>query len=364
MTETTILQNNAIVRDATVGATPPHGAVKTGELPLVHVNRKPSGPQVLEGQQKPVQIMPSRESKADVSTGGLPLIAVKMTQNGPQLDDGQDNTVVIKNKRGAVNAGGLPLIDVKMTQAGPQVHTIPNVQDGPPQIPAALPALSAPRQIASDSTARRGYAWRSGGHQTRAVPVRGPVKTAHGTSQGASTEAFSVDQLMLCRHLLDKHLSEIRAIEGASDSQAFLSVGVLAETALQAVDAALKRMAAEVLEVQSHGAPAGAPPTQAAVSTASISPAPSVAHVAGRVDARSYVMAGARGQRNAGMAPRSIARGPQIPLPPVIVKMEGPRGVVKNAEEVQQAREAVAAAKAEQQAGARGMEEATASSEP
>ena len=156
MSDTTLLRSSAIVRNASIGATPPHGSVKAGELPLVQVRMQPGGPQVQEGQQKPVTILPPKDAASAVLTGGLPMVSVKMTQNGPQLEDGRDQPVVIKDgKHGAVATGGLPMIQVKMDGGKPQVQTIPNVSGAGPQIPAAPPVLSTPR--VARSFAHQGY---------------------------------------------------------------------------------------------------------------------------------------------------------------------------------------------------------------
>lgn len=361
MAEATVLRNNAIVRNASVGTSPPHGPVKTGELPLVAVKMTPGGPQVQGGQQRAVQILPSKDANGAVATGGLPMVQVKMTQNGPQLDDGQNHPVVIKDgKHGAVSTGGLPMVQVNMTQAGPQVHTLPNVQGGPPQIPAAPPALSAPRPATvARATAYQGYSARSAGpvaSQALVAPVARQVRIERIAAPQAvlpPVPEFSADQLMLCRYLFDKYLSTLRSEEVSNatpdEEAAALRVVQLAEATLATIDDMLVATAVRAEATSSVAPEAAAPsvmavPTQAVPSTGSIAPAPSVSYVAGRVNARSYVAAGGRGQRNAGMAPRRTARSG---LPAVIVKMDGQKAVVQNREEIEQAKAAVVAASVE-----------------
>ena len=358
MSDVTLLKN-AINRNATVGATPPHGPVKTGELPLVQVKHTPGGPQVQEGQQKPVTILPPKDAEAATKTGGLPMVQVKMTQNGPQPDDGRDQPVVVKNsKHGSVAAGGLPMIQVKMDGGKPQIQTIPNVAGGPPQIPAAPPVLSAPRGARVAAPVNQGYVARSpmpGMTQyvaRAAAPARPHVSHAAHVRVAAPMTLpplpeLTTDQLMLCRHVVGKYLADLLAAavpDSSADPSAELPVKsdaiALAETTIAMIDDALVAVVirAEAAEVAAKAALAPAvPAVAAAAATASIAPVPSVSYVAGRVGGRPHA---GRVQRNAGMAPRRTARGP---LPPVIVKMDGQRAVVQNQAEVAQAKAALEA---------------------
>lgn len=336
MAETTLLRTSAIVRNATF-APPQHGPVKTGELPLVQVRMTPGGPQVQNGQQKEVEILPPRDAKSALAIGGLPMVQVKMTQNGPQTDDGHDQTVVIKDqRRSGVAAGGLPMLQVKMTQAGPQVQTLSTVQGGPPQIPAAAPALSAPRVISRQVA-------------LPAVPE------------------LPLDQLMLCRHLVEKYLVEQREAAESQDTvdtsnapgsdvevEVEASQGSvrsenvkLAELTISMLDESLIATAVRA-EAAALAAATPVPavdtvtvmPTLSYSAATSIAPAPSASYVAGRVGGRPQAFTGARVQRNASLAPRRVAStGSQ--LPPVIVKMDGGRAVVVNQAEVAEARAAI-----------------------
>lgn len=355
MSETTLLRSSAIVRNATI-APPQHGPVKTGELPLVQVRMTQGGPQVQEGQQRPVQILPPKDAKGAVVTGGLPMVNVKMTQNGPQLDDGQNNAVVIRDaKQGAVAAGGLPMVNVQMTTAGPQVQTESNVQGGPPQIPAALPALSQPRGERATVGARQGYIARPAypvASQARVggasiARIAAPQAVPQASLPVVGLLDFSTDQLMLCRHLAEKYLADASRdaapdlLEDSESAKLASSLVVTIDTALAAATAAATAAAMAVATESVATVPTAVTTTIAAPAATSISPAPSVSYNAGRV-ARSYVAGGSRGQRNAGMAPRRVQRD-GAPLPPVIVKMEDRRPVVQNQAEVEQAKAVVAA---------------------
>ena len=354
MSDVTLLKN-AISRNATVGATPPHGPVKTGELPLVHVKPAPGGPQVQEGQQKPVTILPPKDAEAATKTGGLPMVQVKMTQNGPQPDDGRDQPVVVKNsKHGAVAAGGLPMIQVKMDGGKPQIQTIPNVANGPPQIPAAPPVLSTPRGARVAAPVNQGYVARPAMpgvslYAARAAAPASPHAThvAHVRVASPTTlppvPELTTDQLMLCRHVVGKYLADLLAAAVPSDPSAELPVKsdaiALAEATIATIDDALVAVVVRAeAAAKAALAPAVsvAPPVAAAAATASIAPVPSVSYVAGRVGGRHA----GRAQRNAGMAPRRTPRGP---LPPVIVKMDGQRPVLQNQAEVAQAKAALEA---------------------
>lgn len=357
MSDTTLLRQNAIVRNASVGASPPHGPLKTGELPHVQVRQPPGGPQVQEGQQKPVTILPPKDADSAVRTGGLPMVKVKMTDGKPKADDGMDEKVVIRDSRhGAVSTGGLPMIQVKMDGGKPQVQTVPNVAGGPPQIPGAPPVLSAPRvarapvnqgYVASPAalatSPRHGYVARA------AAPATSQVRVARIAAPQVAlppVPEFSADQLMFWRHAADKYLKDLLAAETpeASDEGPVVSEAVqFAKTMIATIDDVLVATAvrAEAAAIAAS-APVAVIPTVAAAASVSISPTPSVAYTAGRVGARSYSMPGARSQRNSAMAPRRTPRS-DTPLPMVQVKMDGQRAVVQNQAEVAEAKAALEA---------------------
>lgn len=375
MADMTTLRNQ-IVKNASVGTTPPHGPVKTGELPLVQVKAPPVGRPVQEGQQKPVAILPSKDPKGNVTTGALPLVQVKMGQNGPEIDDGRDNPVVIRDGKQTTSAGALPMVQIEMTKAGPQqLHNTPQQQSTPPQIPSAAPVLSVPR--ASAPAPRQGYVARPAlphtgqGYVARvALPVAGPpARELYASSPRVARIAapqviapqvdlpplpeLSTEQLMLCRHRVDKYLGELVAatypVEPPAEMPPPSEAVQLAKATIATLDDILVATAVRAEAAEKAAAAAAAAPIAATIptvavpaATASIAPTPSVSYVAGRVTGTRSV-AGARAQRNAGMAPRRTARQGASPLPPVIVKMDGQRAVVQNQAEIAEAKAALEA---------------------
>ena len=365
MADITMLRQNAIVRNASLGATPPHGPLKTGELPLVHVKQPPGGPQIQEGQQRPVTILPPKDADSAVKTGGLPMVKVRMQDGKAKPDNGVDEKVIIRDSRhGAITAGALPMIQVKMDGGKPQLQTVPNVAGAGPQIPAAPPVLSAPRVVRA-APVNQGYVATptalatvpNHGYVSRAaVPATSQVRVARVAAPQVAlppVPEFTTDELMLYRHLAETYLSGLAAeapSEAADSAEVPVSEAVeftkkliekiddmLVATAVRAEAAAnAAAAAAAVVEV------APTAPTVAASASASIAPRPAVAYTAGRVGG--YSMAGARGQRNAGMAPRRTARpAGASPLPMVEVKMDGQKAVVQNQAEVAAAKAALAA---------------------
>lgn len=361
MAETSLLRQSAIVRNASIGTSPPsapQGAVKTGELPLVQVKMTPGGPQVRTPQQKPVEILPPRDAHSAVRTGDLPMVRVKMTSQGPQPDDGLDKGVVIlppKDQAHAVAAGGLPMVQVKMTSGGPQVQNLPPVQSARPPIQAPQPGLSRPR-VARGAAPPVGRTVRIAAPQPAQVPL-------------PPLPEFGADQLMLCRHLVVSYLSDLRAADpSAQEAGEAGAQGATAESespgadniklaaaTLDTIDQALVsvavRLEAETLAAEAQAAAAAeAPevPVAAPTPTSVIPAAPTAAYVAGRVGGRPGGYAGGysggRVQRNAGMAPRRVSRSDV--LPQVVVKMENGRSIVQNQAEVAAARAAALAAKA------------------
>jgi len=361
MADISLLKNNAIVRNASVGITPPHGPLKTGDLPLVHVKQTPGGPQIQEGQQKSVTILPPRDADSAVKTGGLPMVKVKMTDGKAKLEDGIDEKVVIRDSRhGAVSTGGLPMIQVKMDGGKPQVQTVPNVSGAGPQIPAAPPVLSAPRLARTGLPANQGYVAtptalatspRHGYVARAAIPATSQARVARIAAPQVAlppVPEFTTDQLMLCLHLADTYLNGLLAAEVPSEDSAeapVISEAIqLAKATIAMIDDTLVSTAVRAEAASAAAAATLAEPIQtvAASASMSIAPAPSVSHTAGRVVARSYSMPGARSQRNAAMAPRGTPRTAS-PLPPVIVKMDGRQAVVQNQAEIAEAQVALAA---------------------
>jgi len=316
MTDMSPLKNNAIVRNASTGPQPAHGPVKTGELSQVLVKPAPVGPKIQEGQQRPVQIMAPNSRGATI--GQLPMVQVKMTSNGPQLDDGRGNSqsVIIRDTKPRATANALPMVQVSMTSTGPQVsQALPAVQSAPPQIRAVAPAQSSSRvpRIAVPAT----------------VPASSPLPE------------LTEEQLMLCRHAVDKFVTEARGLENHEEYV------VLGESTISALD---QVMAAQLVR---DTPPIAATPTIAATAATSISPTPSVSYTAGRVGTaprmqpaasqpRGFTLNARGGQRHGGLAPRrTTARRPgDSALPMVEVRMDGKNAQVQNVAEYQAAREA------------------------
>jgi len=271
------------------------------------------------------------------------MVCVKMTSQGAQIDDGQDKPVVIlppKDQRHAVTTGGLPMVQMRRAQAGLPVQTLPHVKGAPPQIQGPQPGLSSQRVVRV------------------AAPKQVPLPPV---------PEFPADQLMLCRYLLGKYLTDLRSAEpvvsgGVESAEASSTEGApadpttafngatnvnLAEAAISTIDQALVAVAvraeaeaaASLSETQETQVVVPTLPTAPAVSI--IPAAPTASYVAGRVGDRPHGYAGGRVQRNAAMAPRRVARPGA--LPPVIVKMENGRSVVQNQAEVAAVRAAVAA---------------------
>ena len=347
MSDTTILRSSAIVRNASVGTTLPHGPVKTGELPLVQVKMTTGGPQVQGGQQKPVAIVPSKNA-SPVTTGALPLVQVKMTQNGPQLDDGQDRSVVIRDgKQQTVAAGALPMVQVRMENGRPTVQSMPNVQAGPPQIPTAAPAVSQPRGVAAPQTSqglpRAPHVQSAPPQMVTAPSAMGQPRVARIAAPTAHLAAprpapvlpevpeLTTDQWMLCRHVVDAYLKGLSAETppDAAELPPKSDAVALAEATIQTIDDVLVAIAVRAEAAALAAAPAVvAAPT--APSTGFVAPAasgiPRTMPTGGYVARRPG--SGLRSQGNATMGPRRVSR-PASPLPPVIVNMENNRPVVQ-----------------------------------
>lgn len=347
MSDTTLLRQNAIRNNATIGALQ-HGPVKTGELPHVQVKPVAAAPQLRESQQQQTVSILAPNSKGAVTSGSLPMVQVKMGQNGPQADDGRDTPVVIKDhKQQTVAAGQLPMVQVKMESGQPKVQTMLNVQGGPPRIPTAAPALSAPR-IA------------------QAAP--GVMRVAAPVAQIAApvlpeVPELTTDQWMICQHALAKYAEALQATEGsdAEDSQTF-AVIQLAKKTRDDIDQTLVAIAIHAEALANGTAVASAPATRANhyvtpragtggfYSPAALSPqgqaqapaAPtSVTAIAQAPRSGGFVMqqpSVRRTQLNSGLVPRGVRRAAQPgALPMVQVKMDGQRPSVQNKAELEAA---------------------------
>lgn len=244
------------------------------------------------------------KSPAQLS-GPLPVVQVSMTANGPQVStvSGQQQArpVVVSSPKGRSASSGaasaLPMVQVKMTPGGPQVNR------------SAVPPTSQPRGVA----------------RVAKIP---PMQVAQ-----VAQEQLTADQLMLCRHLVDKYLGELRSsvaadpqVEGAISVQEEGSFAVnskLAEATIGAIDAAmLARTTAEAEAIVDAAAvEAAETPAEAVAPTPapkrSAAPPPRVV-----VGPRSL-------QAGSAVTPRRVTR-PQgsAPLPMVTVKMNGEKPVV------------------------------------
>lgn len=361
MADATLLRQNQINRNASLGAQPPHGSIKTGELPLVNVKPPPGGPQIQEGQQKPVAIMPSKDPNSVTTTGALPMVMVKMVNGKPQPDNGLDNSaVVIKNNRGTHAAGGLPMVVATMINGKPQVQTQPNVGNAPPQIAAAAPALSAPRGAPTQQ--RQGYSTPATLNVPRVVhtQIQGVTRTTApqmGITRVAAPRPalppipeLTPDQLLLCRHLADKYLADLQALVGAQAADAGEGVVEGTTSENESIIAANMAIAHGLIEqidqitisiairdeaaAKSAAASAAAHAAQAAAPAVIQVAAAPVAHATPASPmARSYVAPrpggnGIRAQGNAVRGPRRVAP-PAKPHPLVEVTMHGNQAIVK-----------------------------------
>lgn len=233
------------------------------------------------------------KSRAELS-GPLPVVQVSMTANGPQLQGGQQARPVVvtspKGRSASAGASAHPMIQVKMGTGGPQVQR------------NAVPPTSQPRGIA------------------RALVPSAPAP---------APEAFTADQLMLLRHLVDKYLGELRAGLGATpegEAQESSSVVVnlkLAEATIASVDREmLARTAAEaeaIVDAPTTSAPAAQAPARSGA------PLP-------------RVLVGPRSVQAGAVTPRRVARQAPIrgsaggPPPMVSVRMDGERPVVQDSQ--------------------------------
>jgi hypothetical protein len=215
----------------------------------------------------------SAKSHAQLS-GPLPVLQVNMTANGPQLQNSRARSAVTPSRdvRRAVTSG-LPVVQVKMSPNGPQQVT-----------PTGTQLQSVPNQPRASQV------------QVSRVPqVQEPVQA----------QELSTDQLLLCRHLADKYLGELRTIAGDAQLEGSAADNVkLASSIISAIDAAMiarttAEAAAAVAEVVVITPPSPAP--------RAVPPPPRA------------VVVGQRSQANTSVTPRRVSRPAP---PPVIVKMD------------------------------------------
>jgi hypothetical protein len=245
-------------------------SVTTGGLSPVQVKTIPGGPQI---HGDPSKSLTAKDAGHAVAAGGLSLVQTKAVPGAPQVQGNQSKTFVLLPPRDmgrSVVAGGLPPVQLKMTPGGPQVLSEPRAQRARAQLQNAPSALSQPRVARAQ------------------VP------------QAVQEPELTADQLLLCRHLVDKYLGEQRVGDGADAAVTVDTDNVkLAEATISTIDA-----------------------TMIARTIAAAQVAPVVGHVALRPR---VLGTGPRSQINAGMAPRRMGR-PAASAPPMVsVKMEGDR---------------------------------------
>jgi len=173
-------------------------------------------------------------------------------------------------------SGVHPVVQVNMNSGGPQIQ---GGQGTARQGVTILPPKGARRNFSTGGLPNQ---------PAKQSVVILPPKLASGAS---SASPLTADQLLLCRHLADKYLGELRAAAGEAQLDEAAANNVqLAEAAIVAIDGA---MAA----------------TTAAAAAAAVPPPPRV------------VAAGPRtSQAAAAATPRRVARPAP---PPVAVRMDG-----------------------------------------
>lgn len=338
MAESTPLRQSAIVTRAPEGASQPR-PVKTGELPHVQMKMAPGGPQVLMPQPKPVSILPPRDENSALRTGGLPMVNIKMTSRGPRPDDGQQESAVVvlpAKDQPPTAAGGLPMVNIKMTSTGPQVQNLPPAQKAPPQVQTQQPALSQPR---------RAFGAAPVVNKGRVVHVAAPQPTV----ALPEVPEFSVPQLMLCRHLADKYLAELRVrqsseqmvVEESTQGEGtettvkeaaaeLVQLVQFVESTLEMIDQSLVAVAVRTEAAEAAAAAKAAVPV-APVPTSIIPSAPSASYAAGPTGG--YVAGRSKAaQPRSAHVPRGVQRTSELPM--VQVKMDGGQPRVQNMHEI------------------------------
>ena len=204
-------------------------------------------------------------------SGALPPVMVNMNSGGPQVSGGtpaRQGVVLLPPKAGTRNftIGGLP------NQGAKSSVVISAPKD--PRFAAAAAAQAAATQ----------------------VPMQSPL---------------TADQLLYCRHLVDKDLDAQRAAsDGTEPSPTAAEIIRIADATIVAIDATLAALTAAEAQAAAEAAA-----IEAAAAQQSQPPPP-----------RRTIVGGPR-QVAAGAAPRRIARPAGPPPPPVIVKMDADRPV-------------------------------------
>lgn len=190
----------------------------------------------------------------------------------------------------ATLSGALPVVNVNMNAGGPQRQGGQQVRQGVTILPPKAGTLQfrtggLPNQPAKQS-----------------VVILPPKEQRAGVGAGASAP-LTADQLLLCRHLAEKYLSDARTSIDEAQADGAASDNIkLAEATIVAIDATMAAMTAAA----AVAAAPPPPPTQRS-----------------QVAQRSIQVA-------ASTTPRRVAR--PSPLQPVIVKMEDGQPAVVQAD--------------------------------
>lgn len=175
-------------------------------------------------------------------------------------------------------SGALPVVQVNMNSGGPKVS---GGQSTTRQGVTILPPKAGTQRFTTgglpNQPAKQGVV---------ILPPREQQLAA------AAVAALSADQLMLCRHLADKYLGELRISGGETPGEETAESIKIAEVTIVAIDASIAAMTAAA--------------AAAAAAAVAVTPTPPRA-------------ANVRGSTHVTTAPRRVAR-PGAPLPPVVVR--------------------------------------------
>ena len=184
-------------------------------------------------------------------------------------------------------SGALPVVNVNMNSGGPSRQGGQMVRQGVTILPpkggtAKFSTGGLPNQPAKQSVVIS--APKDPRYALQAAVANGAVNPA---------EMLTADQLMLCRHLVDKYLGDLRKASDEAEADGATGDNIkLAEAAIITIDAQMAALTAAA-------AAAAAPP-----------PPP-------------RIVTGGPRQVAAGAGPRRVARPAGPPPPPVVVRMDG-----------------------------------------
>lgn len=174
-------------------------------------------------------------------------------------------------------SGALPVVQVNMNSGGPQQ----NGQGALKQGVTLLPPKGARRQFTTGGLPNQ--------PAKQSVEIYPPKDPRIAGLAAATAATLSADQLLLCRHLTDKYLGELRTASGEAELDEAATNNVqLAEATIATIDASMAAITAAA------AAAAAVPPPQRVVA------------------------ASPRSSQTPSATPRRVARPA-----PVIVKMDG-----------------------------------------